>query len=58
MKKQANDMLKNYKVYDGIFLNGTINNMTVTGLNLVPGAVRITANAGGNVMLKVDELNF
>jgi hypothetical protein len=58
MKKQANDLLKNYKVYDGILLNGNISSMTVNSLNLVSGAVRINANAKGSVSLSISDLNL
>lgn len=58
MKKEGNDMLKNYKVYDGIDLTGNITTVNVNTLNLVPGAVRIMANAKGNVLLKVSDLNL
>ena len=58
MKKEANKMLSNYSVYDGVALQGALNSVSVTGLDLVPGAIRISANVKGNIALKVDELNF
>lgn len=58
MKKQANNMLKGYKVYDGILLNGSISTITVNSLNLVQGAVRMTANAKGSVSVSVSDLNL
>lgn len=58
MKKEANLMLNNYSVYDGVTLQGKLNSIDVMSLDLVPGAVRISANAKGNIVLKVDELNF
>jgi len=51
-------MLNNYSVYDGVTLQGKLNSIDVMSLDLVPGAVRISANAKGNIVLKVDELNF
>jgi hypothetical protein len=58
MKKEANKMLSNYSVYDGVALQGALNSVSVTGLDLVPGAIRISANVKGNIALKVNELNF
>lgn len=58
MKKEANKMLSNYSVYDGVSLQGALNSINVTGLDLVPGAIRISANVKGNIALSVDELNF
>jgi len=58
MKAEANKTLTNYPIYDGINLQGNVNTVNVTGLNMVPGAVRITANLKGNVAIKVDDLNF
>lgn len=58
MKADANKMLSNYKVMDGVSLAGKLTNVTVKSLNLVPGAVRLNANVRGNIALKVDDLNF
>ena len=43
---------------DGVSMEGNLNNLTVTDLNLVPGAVRITTNIKGNMAIKVDELKL
>lgn len=58
LKVEANKSLANYKVYDGVTLNGKLNTLTVTGLDLVPGAVRLNANLKGNVGLKVSDLSL
>jgi len=58
MKTEANKMLANYKVYEGVTLQGSLNSITVTKLDLVPGAIRISANVRGNTALKVNEFNF
>lgn len=58
MKADANKMLSNYKVMDGVSLTGKLNSVSVKSLDLVPGAVRLNANVRGNVALKVDELNL
>jgi len=58
MKAEANKMLSNYKVYDGVSLTGKLNNVSVKSLDLVPGAIRLNANVRGNIALNVDELNF
>lgn len=55
---EANKMLANYSVYDGISLQGKLNTLNVTSLDLVPGAVRLQANLTGNVGLKVDDLKI
>jgi len=58
LKTDANNMLSNYPVYDGITLQGQLNNIQVTNLSLIPGALRIQANIKGNVALKVDDLKL
>lgn len=58
LKLEANQMLKNYLIMDGVSMEGNLNNLTVTDLNLVPGAVRITTNIKGNMTIKVDELKL
>ena len=58
MRTQVNQMISNYTIVDGVSLQGKLNNLTVTSLSLVPGAVRIQANVKGNVALKVQELKF
>jgi len=55
---EANKMLANYSVYDGISLQGKLNTLNVTSLDLVPGAVRLQANLTGNVGLKVEDLKI
>jgi len=58
MKTQVNKMIGNYTLMDGVSLQGKLNNLTVTSLSLVHGAVRIQANVKGNVALKIQELKF
>ncbi len=58
MKAQANQTLNNYTIMDGISLHGLLNDVSVTSLDLVPGAVRIQANMKGNIDLKVEDLKF
>jgi hypothetical protein len=58
LKTEANKMMKNYLIMDGVSMEGNLNNITVTGLELVPGAVRISTNLKGNLAIKIDELNF
>lgn len=58
LKVEANKSLANYKVYEGVMLNGKLNTLNVTGLDLVPGAVRINVNLRGNLGLKVAGLSF
>ena len=58
MKVEVNKMLENYELYPGVALQGKLNDLKVINLNLVPGAVRLTANAQGNIAMKVDDLSF
>jgi len=58
MKSEANTMLKNYQIYDGIYLNGSISTVRVTGLHLVPGAVRLDANAQGTMLVNINDLKL
>lgn len=58
MKTEVNQMLSNYPVYNGVTLDGKLNNLSVLSLGLVPGAVRIQANVKGNVALKVQDLKL
>ncbi|MBN2765713.1 MAG: DUF4403 family protein [Paludibacteraceae bacterium] len=58
LKLESNKMLSGYSVYDGVSLVGTLNTITVEKVDLVPGAVRLSANVKGNVVLKIDELKF
>lgn len=58
MKNEANKMLASYKVFEGVTLQGVLNSITVNRLDLVPGAIRISANVKGNTSLKVNDLNF
>jgi len=51
-------MLAGYKIFEGITLQGALNSITVNRLDLVPGAIRISANVKGNTSLKVNDLNF
>lgn len=58
MKADVNQMLNNYPIYNGVTLDGKLNNLSVLSLGLVPGAVRIQANVKGNVALKVQDLKL
>ncbi|HEY6915960.1 MAG TPA: DUF4403 family protein, partial [Paludibacter sp.] len=58
MKIDVNKMLGNYSIMDGVSLQGKLNNLSVTNLSLVPGAVRIHANVKGNIALKVQDLKL
>jgi hypothetical protein len=58
MKLEVNKMMGNYSIMDGVSLQGNLNNVSFTSLNLVPGAVRIQANVKGNIALKVDDLKL
>jgi hypothetical protein len=58
MKVDINKMLGNYSIMDGVSLQGKLNNVSVTSLSLVPGAVRIQANVKGNIALKVQDLKL
>ena len=58
MKTEANKMLTNYKVYDGVDLTGKLQTISVQRIDLVPGAIRLHANVGGNIALKVNDIHF
>jgi hypothetical protein len=58
MKVDVNKMLGNYNIMDGVSMQGKLNNVSVTSLSLVPGAVRVMANVKGNIALKVQDLKF
>lgn len=58
MKKEANQMLANYQVYEGITFQGNLNNLSVQNLSLVPGAVRLQANLKGNIAMQIQDLKF
>jgi hypothetical protein len=58
VKTDANKMLSNYSVYGGVALQGKLNNISVTDLSLVPGALRVKVSVKGNVALKVQDLKF
>jgi len=58
MKTEVNQMLSKYPIYNGVTLEGKLNNLSVLSLSLVPGAVRIQANIKGNVALKVEDLKL
>lgn len=58
IKSEVNVMLSNYSIMDGVKLQGKLNDVSVTSLNLVPGAMRIEANVKGNIGLKIEELSF
>ncbi|MEN6618095.1 MAG: DUF4403 family protein [Rikenellaceae bacterium] len=57
-KTEANKMLCNYQIYDGVTVKGNLDSLTVTKVNMVPGAVRIQGNLKGNVAIKIDGLHF
>ncbi len=58
MKADANKMLGNYSIMEGVALQGKMNSLTVTDLSLVPGAARVQANVKGTVAVKVQDLKF
>lgn len=58
IKTEANLMIRNYPIIDGVVLQGNLNNLSVTNLNLVPGALRVFANVKGNIALKMQDLKF
>lgn len=58
MKNEVNQMINNYPIYDGVTLQGKLNIINVTSLNLVPGAVRVQANVKGNMAMKIQDIKF
>jgi hypothetical protein len=57
-KIEANKMLQNYSLYQGISVSGKLDSLAVTDVNMIPGAVRIQANIKGNVGIKIEEIQF
>lgn len=57
-KAEANKMLSNYQIYDGVNVKGTLDSLAVTNVNMVSGAVRIQANLKGNVAIKIEKIKF
>ena len=45
-------------ITDGVTLQGELNSVTVKELNLIPGALRVLANAKGNIVVKIKDLKF
>ncbi len=58
LKTDANLIISNYSVMDGVSLQGKLNNLSVINLSLIPGALRIQANITGNIALKVQDMKF
>ncbi|NDP21310.1 MAG: DUF4403 family protein [Paludibacter sp.] len=58
MKAEVNKMMENYPVFDGVTMQGKLNEINVTSLNLVPGALRIQANVKGNIAMKIANFKF
>jgi len=58
LKYKANNSMSNIDVHNGISFQGKLHTLTVQGIDLVPGAVRINANLRGNIALKIDDLSW
>ncbi len=58
MKETVNKELTNYKVTDGVFLNGSVNEISIASFGLVPGALKVIGSASGKLQLKVNDLKF
>lgn len=58
LTRDTNKMLANYPVYPGVNLKGKLTSISVNSLSLVPGAVRLSATAKGNVGVKLADLKF
>ncbi|MBP6284655.1 MAG: DUF4403 family protein [Paludibacteraceae bacterium] len=58
MKEEANKMLTNYKVSDGVDLTGRLHTLSMQRIDLVPGAIRLYANVRGDIALKINDINF
>ena len=58
LKTDVNSMMSNVSIMDGISLKGKLNNLSVTNLSLIPGALRLQANVTGNIALKVQDMKL
>jgi len=57
-RAEANRMLEDYQIYDGVKLRGNLGYISVTDVNMVPGAVRIQVNLKGSVAIKIEDIKF
>ena len=55
---EANKMMTKYSLLEGIDLEGSLSAISVTNLNMVPGAVRLQVNLKGNVGIKVNTIKM
>lgn len=57
-REEANKMLTKYSLLEGIDLEGSLSAISVTNLNMVPGAVQLQINMKGNMGIKVNTIHM
>lgn len=58
MRETVNKELENYKVTDGVFLNGNVNEISITSFGLVPGALKVIGSVTGKLQMKISDLKL
>lgn len=58
MKDLVNKELASYIVTDGVELIGAVDVISITSLNIVPGALKVIGSASGKLKVKVADLKF
>lgn len=55
VRVNANSMIQKYSLFEGVYLSGNLDAISVSNITMVPGAVRVGANLSGNVKLITTE---
>lgn len=55
VRVNANNMIQKYSLFEGVYLYGNLDAISVSNITMVPGAVRVGANLSGNVKLITTE---
>lgn len=58
VKREANKNLSLYSITDGITISGSLTDLSVNSIDLIPGAVRVTSNLKGNIYLNIGEISL
>lgn len=58
LKTQSNTMLNNYQLYEGINIRASINDINVSGIEIVKGAFRMNSTLSGKVNVDIGDLKF
>lgn len=58
LKVQSNTMLANYHLYEGVNMRATINNVEVSGIEIIRGAFRLNSTLTGKVSVDIGEIKL